>query len=60
MKFADTPVKQMKVYLKEQIRNAYGGLEDGDVLQWHNETFRELNSDRLVEIIFVKVKKKVK
>lgn len=33
MKF-ETTVKQMKVYLREGIRNALGGIEDGDVLLW--------------------------
>ena len=35
MKIAETVVKQMKVYLKEGIRNALGGIEDDDVLEWH-------------------------
>ena len=34
MKF-ETTVKQMKVYLREGIRTALGGIEDGDVLEWH-------------------------
>ena len=37
MKF-ETTVKQMKVYLREGIRTAWGGIEDGDVLEWHVET----------------------
>jgi len=33
MKF-ETRVQQMKVYLREGIRTALGGVEDGDVLVW--------------------------
>ena len=33
MKF-ETTVQQMKVYLREGIRTALGGVEDGDVLVW--------------------------
>ena len=33
MKF-ETTVLQGKVYLREGIRMALGGIEDGDVLEW--------------------------
>jgi len=34
MKFAETQIQQMKVYLKDQIREALK-VEEGDVLEWH-------------------------
>jgi len=34
MKFAETQIQQMKVYLKDQIREALK-VKEGDVLEWH-------------------------
>jgi len=34
MKFAETPIQQMKVYLKDAVREALG-VKEGDVLEWH-------------------------
>lgn len=39
MKFAETPVQQGKVYLKESIRTALK-VEEGDVLEWWIENSR--------------------
>ena len=62
MKF-ETTVKQMKVYLREGIRTALGGVEDGDVLVWdvktdHVHALIEGPDVQYVPTIVVTVKKK--